>query len=86
MSDIRDFFIKTLDDSATGIRAVMERLSQRLQQVDPAVAGRLDSQGIKMQFFAFRYRWLSELCTNELTTTVPLQMVEFAVVSRVLSA
>ena len=29
MADIRDFFIKTLDDSATGIQAMMIRLNNR---------------------------------------------------------
>ena len=29
MSDIRDFFIKTLDDSSTGIQAMMVRLNNR---------------------------------------------------------
>ena len=29
MSDIRDFFIKTLDDSSTGIQAMMTRLNTR---------------------------------------------------------
>ena len=29
MSDIRDFFIKTLDDSSTGIQALMIKLNNR---------------------------------------------------------
>merc|ERR1711963_1014549 len=34
MSDIRDFFIKTLDDSSTGIQAMMTRLNTRLESID----------------------------------------------------
>jgi len=63
MSDIRDFFIKTLDDSATGIHSMMSKLGQRLQTVDPAVATCLQDQGIKMQFFAFR--WLTLMLSQE---------------------
>jgi len=63
MSDIRDFFIKTLDDSATGIQSMMIRLNNRLSEVDQAVATVLQDQGIKMQYFAFR--WLSLLLSQE---------------------
>jgi len=63
MSDIRDFFIKTLDDSASGIQGVMNRLSNRLQEVDQVSANVLADQGIKMQYFAFR--WLSLLLSQE---------------------
>jgi len=63
MSDIRDLFIKTLDDSASGIQAVMARLGHRLQEVDQASAEVLEEQGIKMQYFAFR--WLSLLLSQE---------------------
>jgi len=63
MSDIRDIFIKTLDDSATGIQSLMTRLSKRLGEVDEVVARVLHDQGIKMQYFAFR--WLSLLLSQE---------------------
>ena len=55
MSDIRDFFIKTLDDSSTGIQAMMVRLNNRIEQVDSDIANQLHQQGIKMQYFAFRF-------------------------------
>ena len=55
MSDIRDFFIKTLDDSSTGIQAMMVRLRTRISEVDPEVEKLLARQGIKMQYFAFRW-------------------------------
>jgi len=63
MSDIRDFFIKTLDDSSTGIQAMMTRLNTRLESIDMAVANQLHQQGIKMQYFAFR--WLSLMLSQE---------------------
>lgn len=63
MADIRDFFIKTLDHSASGIRSTMDRLAARLMEVDQVTANLLDSQGIKMQYFAFR--WLSLLLSQE---------------------
>ena len=63
MSDIRDFFIKTLDDSSTGIQSLMVRLQNRIHDIDSAVAMQLDQQGIKMQYFAFR--WLSLMLSQE---------------------
>merc|ERR1719150_1212182 len=63
MSDIRDFFIKTLDDSASGIQAMMVRLRTRISEVDPEVEKQLARQGIKMQYFAFR--WLSLMLSQE---------------------
>ncbi|XP_023336219.1 TBC1 domain family member 13 [Eurytemora carolleeae] len=63
MSDIRDFFIKSLDDSPTGIRMMMLKLNSELESSDWEVFTRLDSQGIKMQFFAFR--WISLMLSQE---------------------
>lgn len=63
MSDIRDFFIKTLDDSSTGIQSLMIRLNIRIHDVDLSVGKQLDDQGIKMQYFAFR--WLSLMLSQE---------------------
>jgi hypothetical protein len=63
MADIRDFFIKTLDDSPTGIREMMLRLDSRLHVSDPPVHALLDAQGIKMQYFAFR--WISLMLSQE---------------------
>ena len=67
MSDIRDFFIKTLDDSSTGIQAMMVRLRTRISEVDPEVEKLLARQGIKMQYFAFRWISTYNVCR---TTTV----------------
>jgi len=63
MSDIRDFFIKTLDDSPTGIRMLMLKLNSRLKDTDSEVHDVLEKQGIKMQYFAFR--WLSLMLSQE---------------------
>jgi len=63
MSDIRDFFIKTLDDSSTGIQSLMIKLNIRIHEVDLMVGKQLDNQGIKMQYFAFR--WLSLMLSQE---------------------
>jgi len=63
MSDIRDFFIKTLDDSPTGIRMMMLRLHSELERTDTAVFNVFEAQGIKMQYFAFR--WLSLMLSQE---------------------
>jgi len=79
MTDIRDCFIKSLDNSEGGINHIMNRLafkklhtctcrrpsrfSRRLRQVDAATAERLISQDLKPQFFAFR--WLTLLLSQE---------------------
>eukprot|EP00088_Acartia_fossae_P024788 TRINITY_DN2566_c0_g1_i2.p1 TRINITY_DN2566_c0_g1~~TRINITY_DN2566_c0_g1_i2.p1 ORF type:complete len:385 (-),score=51.57 TRINITY_DN2566_c0_g1_i2:465-1619(-) len=63
MSDIRDFFIKTLDDSPTGIRMLMVKLDKMLESKDYTVHNILLSQGIKMPYFAFR--WLSLMLSQE---------------------
>lgn len=55
MSDIRDFFIKTLDESSTGINGMMKRLMNRVQALDRKVYEQLEEQGIKPQYFSFRY-------------------------------
>ena len=82
MSDIRDFFIKTLDDSSTGIQAMMDRLRTRISEVDPEVEKQLDRQGIKMQYFAFR---LVLILKSQPPDLLP-QVAQSDVVTRVLSA
>ena len=58
MSDIRDFFIKTLDESEKGINAMMTRFMAKIKSVDPKVHERLIvEQDIKPQYFSFR--WLT---------------------------
>ena len=54
MSDIRDFFIKSLDEAESGINAMMGKLMARLENLDPDVKDVLDNQGIRPQYFSFR--------------------------------
>lgn len=54
MSEIRDFFIKTLDESELGINGLMNRLMSKLKECDPLVWNRLRGQEIEPQFFSFR--------------------------------
>lgn len=63
MGEIRDFFIKTLDDSACGILSQMAKLTSLLEKMDNALAEHLVQQQIKPQFFAFR--WITLLLSQE---------------------
>ena len=56
MSDIRDFFIKSLDEAESGINAMMNKLMSKLGGLDPEVKDVLDKQGILPQYFSFRYK------------------------------
>jgi len=57
MSDIRDFFIKTLDESSSGINGMMLKLMEKIKQVDPVVEEQLILQEIKPQFYSFRFNF-----------------------------
>ena len=59
MSDIRDFFIKSLDESESGINAMMNKLMSKVGSLDPEVKEVLDQQGIRPQYFSFRYKNIS---------------------------
>ncbi|EDQ92965.1 uncharacterized protein MONBRDRAFT_13826 [Monosiga brevicollis MX1] len=63
MSEIRDVFIKTLDDSETGIGALMARLEVLLAEHRPDLAESLQNMSLKPQFYAFR--WLTLLLSQE---------------------
>lgn len=63
MSEIRDFFIKTLDESATGIGSMMKRLMNLLQEHDFNIWQRLQMQDIKPQYYSFR--WITLLLSQE---------------------
>lgn len=54
MSEIRDFFIKTLDDSECGIKFMMAKLSKMLKEKDCEVFERLKQQELHPQFYSFR--------------------------------
>jgi len=63
MSDIRDFFIKTLDKTESGITGIMERFMDTLKARDFQTHARLQEQDLKPQFFAFR--WLTLMLSQE---------------------
>jgi len=63
MSEIRDFFIKTLDESEMGIYGLMNRLMLKLKECDPQVWNRLKNLELEPQFFSFR--WLTLLLSQE---------------------
>ncbi|KAL7980850.1 hypothetical protein Chor_002004, partial [Crotalus horridus] len=63
MSEIRDNFIKSLDDSQCGITCKMEKVYVILKEKDGELYLKLQEQNIKPQFFAFR--WLTLLLSQE---------------------
>ncbi|XP_072176975.1 TBC1 domain family member 13-like [Diadema setosum] len=63
MSKMRDNFIKTLDDSPTGINAKMQQLMLMVKKCDPKLWLRFQQQDLKPQFFGFR--WLTLWLTQE---------------------
>lgn len=54
MSEIRDFFIKTLDDSEHGIKNMMKRLAEMLRTKDLQIYERLKNQELHPQYYSFR--------------------------------
>ncbi|KAK7076543.1 hypothetical protein SK128_012354 [Halocaridina rubra] len=54
MGEIRDFFIRTLDESESGIGSMMKRLMANLKQHDHQLWNRLRLQDLEPQFFSFR--------------------------------
>lgn len=63
MSEIRDFFIKTLDESEGGIKQKMAKLSQLLHDKDEEVWLRLRDQELYPQYYSFR--WLTLMLSQE---------------------
>uniref|UniRef100_A0A1I7XZT4 TBC1 domain family member 13 n=1 Tax=Steinernema glaseri TaxID=37863 RepID=A0A1I7XZT4_9BILA len=64
MSEIKDNFIKSLDDSHFGIDAAMKRFHNRLAELDPDLYSHIvDNLAIKPQFYAFR--WMSLMLSQE---------------------
>ncbi|XP_068234933.1 TBC1 domain family member 13 [Palaemon carinicauda] len=63
MGEIRDFFIRTLDESESGIGAMMKRLMNNLKHHDHQLWNRLRLQDLEPQFFSFR--WLTLLLSQE---------------------
>ncbi|XP_020816220.1 TBC1 domain family member 13 isoform X2 [Drosophila serrata] len=63
MGEIRDFFIKTLDDAEGGIKCMMARLSNMLKEKDIDIYEQLKSQELHPQYYSFR--WLTLLLSQE---------------------
>jgi len=63
MGEIRDFFIRSLDNSTSGIRKMMELLVGRVSNRDAQVARLLTFQEIHPQYYAFR--WITLLLSQE---------------------
>lgn len=54
MSEIRDFFIKTLDETDTGIVNMMRKVTDKLKENDPIVESCLVTNEIFPQYYSFR--------------------------------
>ncbi|CAH3024842.1 unnamed protein product, partial [Porites evermanni] len=63
MSEIRDNFIKTLDDSACGIGNMMKSVRNLLRERDLMLFTYLEEQEMSPQFYSFR--WLTLLLSQE---------------------
>ncbi|XP_059609339.1 TBC1 domain family member 13 [Phlebotomus argentipes] len=63
MGEIRDFFIKTLDESEGGIKAMMNKMTKLLEVKDLEVWQRLRDQELYPQYYGFR--WLTLLLSQE---------------------
>lgn len=63
MGEIRDFFIKTLDESEGGIKQKMAQLSTLLKEKDSEVWHRLEQQNLYPQYYSFR--WLTLILSQE---------------------
>ncbi|XP_065361098.1 TBC1 domain family member 13 [Calliphora vicina] len=63
MAEIRDFFIKTLDDSEGGIKNMMKRLAEMLRSKDLEIYERLKAQELHPQYYSFR--WISLILSQE---------------------
>ncbi|CAG0889196.1 unnamed protein product [Darwinula stevensoni] len=63
MAEIRDFFIKTLDDSASGIHGLMSKIERTLESLDRTLWEKLNKQEIRPQYYCFR--WFTLLLSQE---------------------
>lgn len=59
MAEIRDFFIKTLDEAEFGINSMMSKLTNQVRANDPEIWLRLHQQELCPQYYSFRYCTLS---------------------------
>ncbi|XP_028131602.1 TBC1 domain family member 13 [Diabrotica virgifera virgifera] len=63
MSEIRDFFIKSLDESDKGINGMMNRLLNQLKTSDLDVWLKFQQLDLKPQYYSFR--WITLLLSQE---------------------
>ncbi|KAL1456690.1 hypothetical protein WDU94_001398 [Cyamophila willieti] len=63
MGEIRDFFIKSLDETESGINRMMSKLNQTTKQKDLEVWEKLCSIELHPQYYSFR--WLTLLLSQE---------------------
>lgn len=55
MGEIRDFFIKSLDEAEFGINSMMSKLTSQVKANDPEIWIRLHQQELCPQYYSFRY-------------------------------
>lgn len=63
MSEIRDFFIKTLDETDHGINKMMNKMIARLKVFNRDIWARFQQLDLKPQFYSFR--WITLLLSQE---------------------
>ncbi|XP_039763274.1 TBC1 domain family member 13 [Pararge aegeria] len=63
MAEIRDFFIRTLDETESGINYMMTKLCECLKKNDRDISERLERQELRPQYYSFR--WLTLLLSQE---------------------
>ncbi|ORY01100.1 RabGAP/TBC [Basidiobolus meristosporus CBS 931.73] len=64
MSNIRDHFVRTLDNNTdSGINASMKRMNELLKEMDFELWQNLEDKSIIPTYYAFR--WLTVMCTQE---------------------
>jgi hypothetical protein len=54
MAEIRDFFIRSLDEAECGINGMMSKLGEQLKNNDPEVWFHLQQQELCPQYYSFR--------------------------------
>lgn len=54
MAEIRDFFIKSLDEAEFGINSMMSKLTHQVKENDYDVWLRLNQQELCPQYYSFR--------------------------------
>ena len=63
MSEIRDFFIKDLDGTLSGINRMMAKLMSQIKVLEPEIREKLQSLQLYPQYFSFR--WITLLLSQE---------------------